>query len=798
VRSVWLTISLVLCGAIAVGCWWSWKAAMGEPSPWTSSQPTQSGEPTPDPVASGVAASGPANDADASAQVRPVAVFPDAAADARIATVEVLVAGGAADAAFEPLADVDVSLILAAEQARAITFPGRTDLRGIARFDVVGGDGHAVLATCGLGAEGSATLAADQTVQITLRIVPRLLVQGSVVDAGGRGIAGASIVLLPWYDCASDVPRLCRVGHSRADGSFRIGLAAGGRLGALHADFSPSPMYFVRPEPDKTKPSPTVTLSLALLTHQVRLEGTVTDPAGLPVPGAEIECRGMGTVPPGAELAAPPQRASTDRDGAFFVRHLPPGRIEYSVRAAGHGGVRGSIDTTPGQLAQIKVQLPPPCEVHGHVLNTDGTPVANARIWSDVPGSLFSRMTASAADGSFRLRDLPPGDNLLTARAAQEAGALPRQVTQRLVLEPAAPTQWTAFLEAAGSVRAVTGAVVDLTGAPLAQWRVVVRDQGNPEVATTAADGRFALPAPRAATVDVRVYAPGQRLMSFCAALVRGVVPGGSPVTITVDKNQPVGSIRGRVSTTAQQPIPATIICWHDERAEYVSFQAAVDGTFSIDSVPKGTVDLQFEYAGYVTAHRPALDVVGCARIDLGVIELGAAGILHGNVCGPDGAAPAQCLLTIQLEEQRFVAEYGAGTYRFGALPPGQHELHVQGQGVAAASFTVDVQAGVELQKDIQLRTGVPRRFQAVVPLKPGALRAPEFAWLAIRSPGTPATWQAQAAIGWTGSTGKAEWIAYMAQGSYEVVAWTRGDLEARTVAQFMLGDDNPVELRLK
>jgi hypothetical protein len=117
---------------------------------------------------------------------------------------------------------------------------------------------------------------------------------------------------------------------------------------------------------------------------------------------------------------------------------------------------------------------------------------------------------------------------------------------------------------------------------------------------------------------------------------------------------------------------------------------------------------------------------------------------------------------------------------------------------VAAASFTVDVQAGVELQKDIQLRTGVPRRFQAIVPLKPGALRAPEFAWLAIRSPGTPATWQAQAAIGWTGSTGKAEWIAYMAQGSYEVVAWTRGDLEARTVAQFVLGDDNPVELRLK
>ena len=796
-RSAWLTISLVLCGAIAVGCWWSWKTATGEPSPWSGQQPSQQGERTPDPLASGVSASEPAGDTDAPAHVRALAAFPDAAPDTRIAAIDVLVAGGTAGVALEPLANVDVSLILAAEQARAITFVGRTDLHGIARFEVVGGDGHTVLATCGLGAEGSATLAADQTVQLTLRIVPRLLVQGSVVDAGGRGIANASIVLLPWYDPASDVPRLCRVGRSRADGSFRVGLAAGGRLGALHADYSPSPMYFVRPEPDRTKPSPTVTLQLALLTRQVRLEGTVIDAAGLPVPGAEIECRGMGTVPPGAELAAPPQRASTDRDGAFFVRHLPPGRIEYAVRAAGHGSVRCGIDTTPGQTVQVKVQLPPACEVHGHVRNTDGTPVANARIWSDVPGTLFSRMTVSAADGSFRLRDLPPGENLLTARAAQEAGAVPRQVALSLVLDPAAPTQWTAILDDAETVRGVEGVVVDATGAPLPQWRVVVRDQGTPEVATTAADGRFALPAPRAATVDVRVYAPGQQLMSFCAALARGVVPG-TPVTITVDKNQPVGAIRGRVSSTNQQPVAAKIICWHRERAEYVGFQAATDGTFSLDAVPKGTVDMQFEYAGYVPAQRPALDVAGGARVDLGLIELGAAGILHGNVCGPDGAAPPQCQVTIQLEDEQLVAQYGAGTYRFESVPPGSHELQIQGQGVAAASFTVEVQAGVELQKDIHLLAGVPRRFLAIVPLQPGALRAPEFAWLAIRSTGKSASWQAQAPISWTGSTGKAEWIAYMATGSYEVVAWTSGDLEARTVVQFVFGDDSQVELQLR
>ncbi|HZN38071.1 MAG TPA: hypothetical protein VFD82_04665, partial [Planctomycetota bacterium] len=92
---------------------------------------------------------------------------------------------------------------------------------------------------------------------------------------------------------------------------------------------------------------------------------------------------------------------------------------------------------------------------------------------------------------------------------------------------------------------------------------------------------------------------------------------------------------------------------------------------------------------------------------------------------------------------------------------------------------------------------GVARRFLAIVPLQPGTLRAPEVAWLAIRAAGKPTSWQAQAAVSWTGSTGKAEWIAYMAPGSYEVVAWTRGDLEARTVVPFVFGDDSQVQLNL-
>ena len=44
-RSVWLTISLVLCGAVAVGCWWLWKATSIQTPPWTGSQSTGSAEP---------------------------------------------------------------------------------------------------------------------------------------------------------------------------------------------------------------------------------------------------------------------------------------------------------------------------------------------------------------------------------------------------------------------------------------------------------------------------------------------------------------------------------------------------------------------------------------------------------------------------------------------------------------------------------------------------------------------------------------------------------------------------------
>lgn len=124
--------------------------------------------------------------------------------------------------------------------------PARTDGNGLAAFEVAGKNGQRGLVRCGLGGEAVVTLDAAVPQRVTLTVRPRVLVRGKVVDAAGTGIADASLVLLPWQGLGNDTPAPWRVGRSRNDGSFEVGLAVTGRLGAHHRVHGPSAMYIDR------------------------------------------------------------------------------------------------------------------------------------------------------------------------------------------------------------------------------------------------------------------------------------------------------------------------------------------------------------------------------------------------------------------------------------------------------------------------------------------------------------------------------------------------------------------------
>ncbi|MGB3970179.1 MAG: carboxypeptidase-like regulatory domain-containing protein, partial [Planctomycetota bacterium] len=463
--------------------------------------------------------------------------------------------------------------------------------------------------------------------------------------------------------------------------------------------------------------------------------------------------------------------------------------IEYGARARGHGPRHDRLRLDPGQAAALDVTLPAACTLSGSATDRDGAPVA-ARIVAGGPDTFTSVRGTADADGRFVLPDLAPGETPVLAR-----GAAGMRAAATLALQPG-ENHWQAVLADPATDANLRGVLVDRHGQPLAGHRVQVRPGRGPAPSTTTGqDGTFALRVADGVLVDLRVYAPGQQVTGFAAGVFRDVDPARGQHRLEL---LPVsgGSITGRIETAGHVGVPASVTCWHHERAERVRLLATTDGTIAFAAVPAGTLDLLCEHPGHAGAARRDLSLPPFGRLDLGLIVLGSGGALSGTVRGPGGTTPEHCQLTVLAQDQqRFHADYSGGAYRFPTLPAGNHTLLVQAAGLAAVSFAIDVGANTEKVQDVELRAGVARRFRVVIPRE-----APGHCALAIRPPGQTMQWLAtgggqrpddQAALA-------IEFVACMVPGAYEAVAWAAGGWEARLPVVFTAADDSEVVLTLR
>lgn len=811
-RSQFLGLVLVLVAAVAVPALWMALGSGESPPPAPGSGDSgpvgphvaaaTAGAAT-DGVAGGaVADHGAAEDAVTGPQ-RSQPVEAAAAAVLEVTVVSTFVAtaptGGGADVRDRPLANVEVAVATepGASGASAATGPaqhGVTGADGIARFRVPGGHGRLATISAGIGLTATAELATDRVARVTLRCAPRVWVRGEVVDVAGQAIADAEIVWLPWNDRTTSPPRPWLAARSDHLGRFTIGLPAGGRIGAQHATLAPSPLYLIQPERDATLPAPVRTVRLTLLAAQARATGTVVDGRGRPIAGAEVECLSLAGRPAGAALAAPPQRGTTAADGSFAIGHLLPGRVRIAARAAGQGRLQDVFEVQPGATAHLQLRLSGAGAVRGSVRSEDGQPLSGARVATDDDDAFLAVATLSREDGSFALDDLPIGAVPLSARHRGADGVV-RRAAVVLDTLPNHPVTWQAVLTADAVGAHLVGDVITASGQPVAGALVVARSGRNRRQAATDAEGRFDLALGEASPCDVHVYRPsglpGESRLdgTFAALALREVDPTGEPLHLVMPP-LPNGLLRGRVVDDQGTGVAATITLWHQERHESVRAVAADDGSFAVPAVPAGTVDALVDAPGEISASRRDLSI-GDGPLDLGTITLMAAGSLHGSVLGPDGGAPAKAELSVYLDDQRVVATYAAGTYHFDALPPGDHTVFVQGDGVAAAQFAVTIQAGSDVQQNVELQTGVTRRFAVAVPRDAG-----RWVSLALRVPGATQTWISGAPVP-AGAAGTIEFVACLAPGTYEAIAWGDPGFEARGTVVFSAENTSTVQLAI-
>ncbi len=317
---------------------------------------------------------------------------------------------------------------------------------------------------------------ASVSVPVEARLARASSLAGTVLDAGGKPVVGATVTLWPGDEEPGSTPAPATA-TSGPDGRFRFG-AASGRGNRLRVE---APGQAVVDLPG---------LRAGALRQAIRLqrgrsvEGVVLRPDQRPAAGALVRLEGPVTLR-WVEAAA---------NGAFRLDGLPPAPGGSLVAAAGDAGrARAAVP----QAGAARLVLTPTATVRGRAVDVrNGLPVAGVRVGVVGPGG--HAHSRSGPDGRFELRGLAAGRCRLGADEPRyapwalddlevPAGGV---VVRDLPLAPAAMLAGRVVDENGLPVADASGHLVrsPAGGGPLALMRLM--GEGAPDF-RSGPDGRF-------------------------------------------------------------------------------------------------------------------------------------------------------------------------------------------------------------------------------------------------------------------------------------------------------------------
>jgi len=519
---------------------------------------------------------------------------------------------------------------------------------------------------------------------------PNLRLAGTVMDEAGQPLGGARVAAVvlaagPSVSRASGIdeaeepqPLAEAQATSAADGSFTLALEAGGlvRLVVALAGRAPTArrLFGVGGQ--------TLALAPLVLWPAEALEGEVLDPAGLPVPGAELllvrEDEGLVGGRGGVhrlELAG-----TSDARGRFHLADVAPGAWQLEVRAAGFAPLAraGHAPWRAEELGPLVVTLVPGVRLVGEVLGLAPGEHARvkllARALDSGPEERGPRVRVAALDerGAFELTGLAPDEEheLLLLEGGGGA-ARPRSEPLRaragdgpvtLVAGPAEPAPPRAEGEA--PLVAVTGTLTLVVrapdGRPLPEALVAHRLSGardGPEASTV-----------RAADAEGRLewseLAPGAHAFRVIGGAFGAEEPGMpwtrvelAPDAATELELSGFGAsvLRGEVRTGGQALSGATV--WlrsalGGSRGPGAALRARTDGRgrFELHGLAPGRYALEVQHPERALVERRILELDG-AQGEV-VLELSDA-LLAGRIVDEHGAPVVGARLALAAERGR-------------------------------------------------------------------------------------------------------------------------------------------------
>jgi len=280
-------------------------------------------------------------------------------------------------------------------------------------------------------------------------------IEGTVVDQTGKPVGGVALEfsLISGRDFGAAT--------TAEDGTFKVGaLSGGGSYGYLVRSLDGSLKF----PPALGKRFPPIAVAdgktrvtgvrIAIRYERKAIAGRVQTTKGAPLPDVLVRAE--------AKRSWGAATARTTVDGTFTFRDLPDGT--YTVRATGTRGTTFVENVAAGRR-DVVLSIPEPGTIAGTVTGFSGQVVVMA-----YSATARAELRASAKDGAFELRNVPPGEYNVVAIAGDEHATV-----EATVAEGATATV-KLVVRASGSV---TGTAVDETGAPVANARCNLNGGNN-------------------------------------------------------------------------------------------------------------------------------------------------------------------------------------------------------------------------------------------------------------------------------------------------------------------------------
>lgn len=242
------------------------------------------------------------------------------------------------------------------------------------------------------------------------------------------------------------------------------------------------------------------------------VSGLVLDPAGAPVPGAEVALLARGNVI---------YSTSTRDDGTFLFTYVNasvgyPGvaREPYTVRVTKPGyapateftaaGVEGTELLVSHDVRSVlkAVLRPAVSDLQGRITDSQGRGIAKATVWVRADGGRFEAKISTDANGWYKVSAAPAGPGFRYTVSAEAPGYLPVEGVDAGVLTAAFQSLPTLKLTSARVL--VMGRVQAQDGSPVAGMTVRLLGQGKEYGRAVTDEGgnyRFTVTPPRSGGV---------------------------------------------------------------------------------------------------------------------------------------------------------------------------------------------------------------------------------------------------------------------------------------------------------